>query len=123
MKKITQNVLAQNSNNEIAYLCGKCGREVKKDSERCIYCGARLGNIRCPFCNFTGSVEDFKEDTCPRCGRKKSGKSEPQVKKNKRPANESKQYFFQKYFWVILLTLIFLTGAVFFAILNHFELL
>lgn len=70
MKKVIQNVLAQNSNNKIAYLCGRCKKEVGKKDSVCRHCGAKLGNIKCPFCNFTGDVNDFKYDTCPKCGRK-----------------------------------------------------
>jgi predicted RNA-binding Zn-ribbon protein involved in translation (DUF1610 family) len=121
MKKTVQNVLAQNSNNEIAYLCGKCGREVKKESVRCIHCGARLGNIKCPFCGFTGSVEDFSEDTCPRCGRKKSVEIENRTGKTQVPKPVIKHSFFQRCFWIILAVLTILTVAVFFAILKRFE--
>lgn len=70
MKKNVQNVLAENSDGTIAYICGKCHSEVAKDAKVCNNCGAKLGNIRCPFCNFKGDVDDFKNDTCPRCGRK-----------------------------------------------------
>jgi len=52
------------------YICGKCRKEVEKDAKICSNCGARLGKIRCPFCNFTGELEDFKKDTCPKCGKK-----------------------------------------------------
>ena len=80
MKKIIQNILAQKSKGEIVYLCGKCGKEVEKEAIICNHCNAKLGKIRCPFCNFIGSIDDFKLDTCPRCGRK--NKSSKNLSKN-----------------------------------------
>ena len=102
MKKIEQNILAKNSNKEIAYLCSKCGKEVDKEATRCIHCGAKLGNIRCPFCNFTGTVNDFSEDTCPRCGRKNISKGS----KINRIKTITRLSFFQKYFWLLFALMI-----------------
>jgi hypothetical protein len=49
------------------YTCGRCGKVVDKSSRVCTHCGARLGNIKCKNCGFSGSEEDFVGDRCPRC--------------------------------------------------------
>jgi DNA-directed RNA polymerase subunit RPC12/RpoP len=49
------------------YTCGRCGKVVDKSSRVCPHCGARLGNIKCKNCGFSGSEEDFIGDRCPRC--------------------------------------------------------
>ena len=121
MKKIIQNILAQHSKNEIAYLCGKCGKEVKKEATVCNACGVRLGKIRCPFCNFSGSIDDFKLDTCPRCGRK----DKPNIdssKVNKVHQNDIMP-FSTKLFWFlfILLTLTIIFLIIIFV--NNFDLM
>ncbi len=67
-----ENDLNENKMGDVLYICGKCSREIDKEDKICPHCGARLGKIRCPFCGFTGSVQDFKNDYCPKCGKKKS---------------------------------------------------
>lgn len=67
-----ENDLNENKMGDVLYICGKCSREIDKEDKICPHCGARLGKIRCPFCGFTGSVQDFKKDYCPKCGKKKS---------------------------------------------------
>jgi uncharacterized membrane protein YvbJ len=103
MKKTMQNVLAQNSNSQIAYLCGKCGKEVEKEALKCRHCGARLGKIVCPFCKFKGSIEDFKLDTCPRCGRKND--STAPVKKKNENTGYKKMPLSKKMFWFLFMIL------------------
>jgi len=122
MKKIIQNVLAKNSNNEIAYLCGKCGKEIDKEAIICSYCGAKLGNIRCPFCNFVGSINDFRFDTCPRCGRKKT--------KDKKNVNTLNQFntkieftLTTKLFWLFFLLLLGGIAIIILAFLYNFDLI
>jgi len=113
MKKPVQNVLARNSSRSIAYLCGKCGKEVEKDANVCIHCGAKLGKIKCPFCYFTGTVEDFKYDTCPKCGRKNINKN-----MTVKSRNFKKEFscFSSKKFWTLFLVLTFSLMAVLFTI-------
>ncbi len=113
MKKPVQNVLARNSNSSIAYLCGKCGKEVEKSATVCIHCGAKLGNIKCPFCYFTGSVEDFKYDTCPKCGRKNINKN---LRFKTQKTDKEFSYFSSKKFWALFLVLIFSLLIVLFTI-------
>lgn len=120
MKRVTQNVLAQNSSGEIDYLCGKCGKAVEKDALVCPHCSAKLGNIRCPFCNFTGSPADFSGDTCPRCGRNSREEQASAVKSpQKAPPAKRGQSFAKKnsiigqYFWTIFIFLtIIIVGLV-----------
>lgn len=120
MKRVTQNLLAQHSSGEIDYLCGRCGKAVEKDALICPHCSAKLGNIRCPFCNFTGSPRDFSGDTCPRCGRKNS---EEESKGGVKPAkgalnrvdtySNKKSSLIGKYFWTIFIFLsIMIVGLV-----------
>ncbi|HOV14502.1 MAG TPA: zinc ribbon domain-containing protein [Spirochaetota bacterium] len=112
MSKPQQNFLAANSDGTIAYICGKCHNEVAKDAKVCKNCGAKLGSIRCPFCNFKGEVSDFKDDTCPKCGRKNQNLNEklkPKESLSSVPdssktseTNLSQRYFF---FFFIFLTI------------------
>lgn len=88
-KKHIQNVLAASSNGEIAYVCGKCGKIIQKEDSICKHCGARLGDIKCPFCNFKGSVDDFKRDTCPRCGRKNTGTTGQAAARGKKTGDDN----------------------------------
>jgi DNA-directed RNA polymerase subunit RPC12/RpoP len=118
MKNQIQNVLAQNSNNEISYLCGRCGKEVNKEATICIYCGAKLGNIKCPFCNFEGDINAFKYDTCPKCGRKNNSLKN----KSARYIVQRDTVFSKKLFWILLLTLLFLLGLIGFVFLYKFDL-
>lgn len=72
--------------NEIAYLCGKCKKEVSKDAVKCPHCNANLGDIKCPYCFFKGTVDDFKNDICPKCGKRRSIDIKKTMnKKNKNP--------------------------------------
>jgi uncharacterized membrane protein YvbJ len=120
MGKNNRNILAMNSNKTIAYICGRCGKEVAKDAVRCIYCNAKLGNIRCPFCNFVGDLDDFKDDTCPKCGRKNDDKKKEYI-----PGNYiSKKQFITKKIFIILFTI--LTVIVIFVLivfLKYFEII
>lgn len=72
MKNDKENDVNEDKMGDVLYICGKCSREIDKEDKICPHCGARLGKIRCPFCGFTGSVQDFKNDYCPKCGKKKS---------------------------------------------------
>ncbi|MBN2545338.1 MAG: zinc ribbon domain-containing protein [Spirochaetes bacterium] len=114
MKKPLQNVLAKKSNNSIAYLCGKCGKEVEKNATVCMHCGVKLGNIKCPFCYFTGSVEDFKYDTCPKCGRKNINNI---ILKGKSQLNYGVNSFSKRKFWFLFIILSFSLVIVFFTII------
>ena len=119
MKKNIQNILAQNSNKSIAYICAKCGGEVAKDAVRCIYCNAKLGNIRCPFCNFIGDVDDFKHDTCPKCGRN------TQIEKKSRIIIDTKKNSFmsERIFIILFTLLIFVIIVALFIFLKYFEII
>jgi len=111
MKNYVQNILAQNSTGEIMYICGKCGAEVDKEATVCPKCNAKLGKIKCPFCNFTGGLEDFKDDTCPRCGRKKSKSADLSKKERyfkKREVISFPKRLFWGLFFCLLLTLFLL---------------
>lgn len=119
--KRKQNILAENSSGEIAYLCGKCFKPVKKDEKICPNCNARLGDIRCPFCNFRGTVEDFKFDTCPKCGRKQ--KKEDSIKKAKKRFKIEKNEelnFNKKLFWLLFFILSFILMLIFIIIYAYY---
>lgn len=120
MKKYMQNILAQHSNNEIAYLCGKCGREVAKEAAICPFCNAKLGNIRCPFCDYQGTIHDFSDDTCPRCGRKRNGHKK-NIKKTRRSDNKST--LSNKLFWTLFLGLMIVFIFVVTVFLYYFEII
>lgn len=128
MGKTLQNVLASNSDGTIAYICGKCHSEVAKDAKICPNCKAKLGNIRCPFCNFKGSLDDFKNDTCPRCGRKKNIEIN---KKNSPVKNENiykdkipeKNGFLKKYFTLLFGGLLIFLFFLFWLFLYYFEII
>jgi uncharacterized membrane protein YvbJ len=124
MKKMKQNVLAMNSNKSIAYICGRCGKEVAKDAVRCIYCNARLGDIRCPFCNFSGGVDAFKNDTCPQCGRKNDLNSGNKIDNNVKNVKISRNSFISKKIFIILFTvLIIIVVAALIAFMKYFDLM
>ena len=127
MKKPMQNVLAQNSDGSIAYVCGKCYKEIGKEDAVCKHCGARLGNIKCPFCHFTGNPEDFRNDTCPKCGRKttlhpaahkKSGKG-----KYGTGSDKNDLYLSNKVFWLLILFLFITMGVLAITFLAWFDLI
>ena len=117
LKKQLQNVLAQNSSTEIAYLCGKCGKEVAKEAWVCEHCGAKLGKIQCPFCCFTGTIEDFKFDTCPKCGRK-TDKQKKKKSKEQKPVKES--LLSHKLFWGLFFVLIVGISIILYIYYNFF---
>jgi uncharacterized membrane protein YvbJ len=105
MKNIEQNILARNSNKSIAYICGKCGKEVEKEAVVCKFCGSKLGNIRCPFCNFIGDLEAFKDDTCPRCGRKKNNvNNKPEIMNS--TSIKKNSFISNKNFIILLISLV-----------------
>lgn len=121
MKKYIQNVLAQNSSGEIMYICGKCGAKVDKEATICPKCNSRLGKIKCPFCNFTGEIEDFKDDTCPRCGRKKEKidkKDNSFIIKNKYNFSISK-----KVFWLLFFSLLLILFFLILVIIYHYNII
>ena len=131
MGKTIQNVLASNSDGTIAYICGKCHSEVAKEAKVCQSCGAKLGNIRCPFCNFKGDLDDFKNDTCPKCGRKKTldiknntvNKDNRKQKVGGYTSTNIKSNFLKKYFsllLILLLSVLILLSAIF---LFYFDLI
>ncbi len=109
--------------NNFLYICGKCGGEVSKDDVVCPKCKARLGNIRCPYCNYIGSVKNFKNDICPVCGRKNKlkSKSEKSYPDNKTVAND--KGFLAKYFKVIFLSLLAVSSVIVLIFLKYFNLL
>jgi hypothetical protein len=41
---------------------------VRKNTAICPHCGARLSGIRCRNCGFSGTIADFANDRCPKCG-------------------------------------------------------
>jgi len=120
MKKAIQNILAQHSNKEIVYLCSKCGKEVNKPDNICYNCGAKLGNIRCPFCNFIGDLNDFKFDTCPRCGRKKFTKIGQKTYKMNSDINFKLS---SKLFWFLFFILTAVIALLTFLFLYNFDLI
>jgi len=135
---IMQNFLAQNSSGEMMYVCGKCYTEVSKDADVCPKCGSKLGKIKCPFCQFTGGVNDFKNDTCPKCGRKNlneapsSNKSSLKPSINKKEAKETKNGENHSYihvdplrnkFLLFFLPLLSLVLFLIFVFLKYFEII
>ena len=93
-------------NESIAYICGKCYKEVPKEATVCPSCGTRLGKIKCPFCYFTGTLDDFSNDTCPKCGKKnkksdirKNIKNNISLKKKINIINKDSYSISNKYFW------------------------
>lgn len=50
------------------YSCGRCGGSVRKNAAICPHCGAHLSGIRCRKCGFSGTISDFTNDRCPKCG-------------------------------------------------------
>lgn len=124
MKKTIQNVLAQNSTGEIVYICGNCAKEIDKEDKVCPHCGSRLGYIKCPFCNFKGDVEDFRDDTCPRCGRKKSEIFSGRIFSDKKKENDTfvhKSYIPNYKLLLFVLICLSLIGIVVF--IKYFEIL
>jgi uncharacterized membrane protein YvbJ len=90
------------------YICGKCKSIVEKNATVCNKCGARLGKIRCPFCNFTGDLNDFKYDTCPKCGKKNKIKRIDSKKINNGNINiNNKSFSISKKLFLILALLLF----------------
>jgi len=125
MNKKVQNILAQNSTGSIAYICAKCYKEVEKDAKVCKNCGAKLGNIRCPFCNFKGDESDFKNDTCPKCGRKSTDKETSLNIKNQKIEDKSmnfKSNLSQRYFLFLFVFLIFLLAGIIALFIYYFDL-
>ncbi len=120
MKKYIQNILAQNSSGEIMYICGKCGTEVDKEATECPKCHSKLGKIRCPFCNFIGDLKDFKEDTCPRCGRKKK---KAESKDNFVYINNNSNLFSKKLFWFLFFLLLSILVSLVFFIIYHYNII
>lgn len=108
----------------IAYICGKCHKEVEKEAKICKYCGAHLGKIRCPYCNFTGEIEDFKHDTCPKCGKKSkiiydlNKVKSPVIKNIKIQTSISK-----KLFLLLFILLIFILFSLFLIFIIYFKLI
>lgn len=115
---------------DIMFICGKCGNEVDKEAEVCNRCGAKLGNIRCPFCRYTGSPDKFKNDRCPKCGKnknlsinytkKKSSKAEPEIKNIYKEKYEEDD-FLSKYFPVLFFCLLLSTAGVLVFFLKYFN--
>ncbi len=122
MKKIIQNVLAQDSTGEIMYICGKCGAQVDKEATVCPKCHYRLGKIRCPFCNFKGDLEDFKNDTCPRCGRKKNEADENPKIKSILTENKNKNLS-KRLFWILFFSLLASLFGLILIILYHYNII
>lgn len=48
------------------YFCENCGAEVRSKARFCPHCGKFFSAVRCPNCNHTGSVSEFKSG-CPVC--------------------------------------------------------
>ena len=121
MKEIIQNILAQHSKSNIAYLCSKCGKEVKKEATLCDYCGVKLGQIRCPFCNFRGSIDDFKFDTCPKCGKKNKSNIDHLSINNVTQNNILP--FSLKLFWFLFILLLVIIISLVIIFINNFNLI
>lgn len=122
MKKPIRNILAKRSTGEIAYLCSKCHNEVDKEAKVCEHCGAKLGKIKCPFCNFIGSVEDFKYNTCPKCGRKRTVNIETK-KRTFGKSFYSRIPFSTRLFWFLFFLLVVSISIVFVVLLYNFDFL
>lgn len=108
---------------EILYICGKCGHEVAKDATECSHCHAKLGNIKCPYCHFTGSPEDFKNDRCPRCGRRKIDYNKGTTRKANAVQEESTETegWLSRYFVPLFLVLLAVIGGLLVVFLKHFN--
>ena len=49
------------------FFCETCGTEVSAGARSCPGCGKTFTAVRCPRCDFVGSVVDFSAG-CPSCG-------------------------------------------------------
>ena len=95
---------------EVEYVCGKCKQTVGKNDLVCNHCGAMLGNIRCDFCNQSGSVDEFINDICPDCGKKKPAKIN--YTGSKHSTKQKKTDLIGTYFWYIFGSLIILAAGI-----------
>ncbi|HBD93133.1 MAG: hypothetical protein A2015_07025 [Spirochaetes bacterium GWF1_31_7] len=115
--------------NEVMFICGKCGVEVDKEATVCHKCGAKLGNIRCPFCKYTGIPASFKNDRCPRCGKNRNLKinlkSKKITKKKLTTISDDSPYeaddFIAHYFPLLFIILLVATGSILIFFLKHFN--
>ncbi|MDR2393068.1 MAG: zinc ribbon domain-containing protein [Treponema sp.] len=55
------------SSGKLRFFCDNCGIEVAREAQTCPRCGKSFGSVRCPACDFSGSLDHFK-DCCPVCG-------------------------------------------------------
>ncbi|MBQ2601557.1 MAG: zinc ribbon domain-containing protein [Treponema sp.] len=67
--------------NKAKYFCENCGAEVLSKARFCPHCGKFFSAVRCPNCNYTGQVSDFKNG-CPRCHYKTSDASSDSPEKS-----------------------------------------
>jgi len=62
------------------YFCENCGKEVKRNSPLCPYCGRFFTSVRCPKCGYSGIVEEF-DSGCPVCGYAEAAAAAPEALK------------------------------------------
>lgn len=53
-------------NKKAKFFCENCGAEVLSKARFCPHCGKFFSAVRCPNCNYTGSVSEFRTG-CPVC--------------------------------------------------------
>jgi RNA polymerase subunit RPABC4/transcription elongation factor Spt4 len=70
---------------KIRFFCDSCDTEVPGNAEKCPNCGKFFNSVRCPFCGYSGAVDNFKNG-CPVCGRAafapENNRKLPKEKKN-----------------------------------------
>ena len=115
------------------YFCENCGAEVLSKARFCPHCGKFFSAVRCPNCNYTGQVSEFKSG-CPRChytdsslnGNKKShvetadGLKHGLSRKSKRKIGRAFEEYKGKTaaisgdtpIWLLVLSLVILVGAI-----------
>ena len=49
------------------FFCENCGKEVKRNTKVCPYCGKFFASVKCPACNYLGGTDEFVSG-CPACG-------------------------------------------------------
>ncbi|NIZ40126.1 zinc ribbon domain-containing protein [Entomospira entomophila] len=49
------------------FFCDACNREVASHLDKCPYCGVKFAGVRCPACQYHGTIADFANG-CPSCG-------------------------------------------------------
>lgn len=115
---------------ELLYICGKCGHGILKTDKTCPHCGAKLGKIKCMSCGYQGADTDFKNDICPKCGKRNTIGLSDNIGKPKKPKPANRQqakedysgHTFQSYRLGCIIMLIIAAGSVFF-FLKYFKII